>query len=86
MQGTNRILPLQLTIENGIIPSVEEIEQEAGRKIVIESQREVQENESHSLHYLSWIFGILLACVVVGSIALAPICNILKHFILEHLS
>ena len=79
MQGTNRIVPLQLTVENGIIPSVEEIEQEVGRKIAFQSQREVQENEIHSLHYLSWVFGVLLACGVVGSIALVPQHNILNE-------
>ena len=51
MQSTNRIVPLQITIENGIIPSVEEIEQEAGRKIASESQIEIQGNEARAICY-----------------------------------
>ena len=60
------------------IPSVEQIEQ-AGSKIVNESQILVQDNEIHGLHYLSWIFGFLLSCWSVALIAIIPQHNILNE-------
>ena len=87
-QSTNKVVPIQLTIENGIsntdkaneISSVEEIEQ-AGCKIVIEGQisNTAQGNGINSLHYMSWVFGILLACGLVGLITLVPQHNILNE-------
>ena len=57
------------------IPTVEQIEQEAGSKNVIESLG--LDNEIHGFHYFSWLFGVLLSCISVGLIALIPQHNIL---------
>ena len=67
--GTNRIVPIE-TIERGI-SSYSEI----GNQIVPFSKTE----PPFRIHYISWIFGMLLTFAALSSTLIVPWHNVLKE-------
>ena len=76
--GTNRIVPIE-TIESGISSNLK-----IGNQIVRKTEpafvRQISDT-TDSIHYVSWIFGILLTCTSLLSILIVPWHNVLKESI-----
>ena len=80
--GTNKIVPLEIEtletiseIENqNVLPTFSRNEHSHVRQIF-----NATDNETDSIHYITWLFGILLTCTALLSTLIVPWHNTLKE-------
>ena len=84
--GTNKIVPIE-TIESGIsnldlgnqIVPLSKTEQPSKRTAFVRQISNTADIKTDSVHYISWLFGILLTCTVFIPTMIVPWHNILKE-------